>query len=73
MADTNVYLISKGWKLVRKVSGYSPVERQRVNWQAWHHPDHQPYRRGFFQKNEALNHQRRLDKGHGCDCIRRPQ
>ena len=65
------YLISKGWRLVRTIKGFSPVEGCKVNWQAWEHPDHQPDLRGFFQKGEALAHQRQLDKGHGCDCIRR--
>ena len=70
MASDADYLVSKGWKLVRKVSGYSPVEGCKVNWQAWEHPEHQPDRRGFFQKREALEHQKRLDKGLRCDCIR---
>lgn len=63
------YLISKGWRLVRTVTGYSTAIGHRVNWQAWEHPDHQPDRRGFFQKGEAIAHQKRLDKGASCDCI----
>jgi hypothetical protein len=64
------YLVAKGWRLVRNVRGFSPVKGHKVNWQAWEHPDHQPDRRGFFQKGEALAHQKRLDKGITCDCIR---
>jgi hypothetical protein len=63
------YLSSKGWRLIRKIGGYSPAAGHRVNWQAWEHSDHQPDRRGFFQKREALEHQKRLDKGQSCDCI----
>lgn len=69
--STSDYLVSKGWRLIRKVTGYSPAQGHKVNWQAWEHPDHQPNRRGVFQKTEALNHQRQLDKGLGCDCIPR--
>jgi len=57
------YLISKGWRLVREIKRYP------ANWQAWDHPNHQHSRRGFFQKSEALDHQKRLDKGFRCDCI----
>jgi hypothetical protein len=67
------YLVSKGWRLVRKINGYSPTQGERVNWQAWEHPDHQPDERGFFQKGEAVAHQKRLDKGFTCDCIRAEQ
>jgi hypothetical protein len=63
------YLISKGWRLVRKVDGYSPRLKHHTNWQAWEHSDHQPDRHGFFQKGEALEHQKSLDKGRVCDCI----
>ena len=65
------YLVSKGWKLVRKVTSYSPALGHRTNWQAWEHPDHQSDRRGFFQKSEALVHQKELDKGAKCNCIAR--
>lgn len=66
------YLISKGWRLIRHVKGYSTASYSRVSWQAWDHPNHQHDRRGFFQKGEALAHQKRLDKGLCCDCIKQP-
>ena len=64
MGDKNAeYLVSHGWRLVRN------VRRAQYSWQAWEHPDHQHDRRGFFQKTEALDHQKRIDKGFKCDCL----
>lgn len=68
--DSAAYLQSKGWRIVRKVTGFSPAIGHHVSWQAWEHRDHQPDRRGFFQEGEAVAHQRRLDRGLGCDCIK---
>jgi hypothetical protein len=61
---TEQYLVSKGWTLVRTIR-----RKHHSGWQAWNHPNHQHSSRGFFQKSEALDHQRRLDKGFQCDCI----
>ena len=66
---TTEYLQSKGWRLVR-------IVKQRgdyLKWEAWEHPEHQHDRRGFFQKTEAIAHQREIDKGLGCDCIKQEE
>ena len=63
MTDSE-YLESKGWRLVRAIR-----IRHHSGWQAWEHPEHQHDRRGFFQKREALDHQKQIDKGVKCDCI----
>ncbi len=63
MSD-RAYLEQHGWHLVAT----RPSDVGRVHF--WEHPHHQPDRHGFFTQSQAVAHQKQLDKGHGCDCIR---
>lgn len=58
------YLESKGWRLVK-------IQRSSHGaFHQWDHAEHQHSRRGFFLCSEALAHQKKLDKGFRCRCVK---
>jgi hypothetical protein len=62
---TPEYLISKGWRKV------ADVHKHRTHIVAWDHPDHQPWRRGYFSTTSAKEHQELVETGGACYCIPR--
>lgn len=61
------YLKSKGWRQI----GSEHTEVGEIFY--WDHPDHQPDERGAFTTQDAAHHQRKLDRGIQCDCIKQPE